>query len=146
MSAAAPASPNNTFYCERLPVVFPFHLCVGATLSSSGLLICTFLVWVGIKECFFNVHKCVSYTFASIVAVLVMVSVVLLSALAIFSLYASVMVFENFSSISAYRCNLGFLVMYYWAFTEIVIMLFLFVLGVIVAIVAVFCGIVVWLT
>jgi len=59
---------------------------------------------------------------------------------------ASVMVFENFSSISAYRCNLGFLVMYYWAFTEIVIMLFLFVLGVIVAIVAVFCGIVVWLT
>lgn len=119
---------------------------MGVTLSSSGLLICTFLVWVGIKECFFNVRKCVSYTFASIIAVLVMVSVVLLLAVATFSLYASVMVFENFSSISAYHCNLGFLVMYYWAFTEIVIMLLLIVLGVIVAIVAVFCGIVVWLT
>lgn len=149
MGAAASDSVNSTYYCGTL--VYPFHLCTGGFLSSCGLLICILLVWVAIKERFPNIHECVYYATASIVAVFVIVLALILvvsvlSGIVIFFLTA-VNVFRIFTSISAYYCNT---ITYYWAFTEIVIILSLIGLAIIVfiaaTIVSLFFVTVSWLT
>ena len=73
----------------------------------------------------------------SIITVLVVVVSLLVIAVAAFFIYTAVVVFANFSLIGGYHCNSGLLVMYYWEFTEIVIILSLIGLFIIVAVV--FC-------
>lgn len=149
IGAAASDSVNSTYYCGTL--VFPFHLCVGGFVSSCGLLICISLVWVAIKKRFPNSHECVYYATAYIVAVFVIVLVPILvvsalSGIVIFFITA-VNVFRIFTTVSAYYCNT---ITYYWAFTEIVIVLSLIGLAIIVliaaTIVSLFFGTVSWLT
>ena len=122
MGAAAPTD-DRSYYCGKL--VFPFHLCVGGFLTSCGLLICVFSVWKAVKELFSNGHRCVDYTIAVIAAVF---AVVLLpcSTVSFFGgillyFFTAIDVFRTFSAISIYHCNYDALVMYYWAFAEIVI-------------------------
>ena len=151
MGAAAPASTNSTFYCElpifsRLQYVIHFHLCVGTLLSSCGVLICTFLIWVAIKKWFSNVCKCVNYTFTSILAVLVIVvvlSFLIAMGILLFNVFS---VLDNFSSISDYHCNTGFLVMYYWAFADTVVIPLVIGFAISVGIFVIFCVIVKCLT
>lgn len=124
---------------------------MGGLLSSCGLLICILLVWVAIKDRFHNIHKCVYYATASIVAVFFIVLVLILvvsvlSGIVIFIITA-MNVLHIFTSISAYYCNT---ITYYWAFTEIVIVLSLIGLVIIVfiaaTIVSLFFVTVSWLT
>lgn len=136
IGAVAPASPNNTFYCGDVDIPFNlsiggFLICVAVLLISCGLLI---LVWGLTPERFFTIHKCATYTLISIITVLVIVLVLSVIAVAVFFIFTAVVVFGNFSSLSAYHCNLGLLVMYYWAFAEIIIILSLIGLVIIVCI------------
>ena len=156
MGAAAHASPNSTFFCGNVDYgafqicMEGFHISVGVSLTSFGLLICVGLVWFSITERFsIRARKCVYYTIASIVAVFatVLIPCLFFSLFSVFGFFvtAVVVVCTSFSSISTYGCNLGFLVIYYWAFAEIVITLVLVVLAIIVGIIALFRAIVVCL-
>ena len=139
MGVTAPASPNNTFYCGNVDIAFNvslggFLVCVALSLISGGLLI---LVWVLPPDWVFTVHKCVTYTLIAIITVLVIVVCLSVIAVAAFFIFSAVVVFANFSLIGGYHCNSGLLVMFYWTFTEIVIILSLIGLFIIVAVV--FC-------
>ena len=139
MGVTAPASPNNTFYCGNVDIAFNvslggFLVCVALLLISGGLVI---LVWVLPPDWVFTVHKCMTYTLIAIITVLVIVVCLSVIAVAVFFLFSAVVVFANFSLIGGYHCNSGLLVMFYWAFTEIVIILSLIGLFIIVAVV--FC-------
>lgn len=136
IGAVAPASPNNTLYCGDVDIPFNlsiggFLICVAVLLIFCGLLL---LVWGLTPERFFTIHKCATYTLISIITVLVIMLVLSVIAVAVFFIFTAVVVFGNFSSLSAYHCNLGLLVMYYWAFAEIIIILSLIGLVIIVCI------------
>ena len=139
MGVTAPASPNNTFYCGNVDIAFNvslggFLVCVALSLISGGLLI---LVWVLPPDWVFTVHKCVTYTLIAIITVLVIVVCLSVIAVAAFFIFSAVVVFANFSLIGGYHCNSGLLVMFYWAFTEIVIILSL--IGLLIIVAVVFC-------
>ena len=139
MGVTAPASPNSTFYCGNVDIAFNvslggFLICVALLLISGGLVI---LVWVLPPDWLFTVHKCMTYTLIAIITVLVVVVCLSVIAVAAFFLFSAVVVFANFSLIGGYHCNSGLLVMYYWAFTEIVIILSL--IGLVVIVAVVFC-------
>ena len=140
MGVTAPASPNSTFYCGNIDIPFNlavggFLICVALLLISGGLLI---LVTVLPPDWVFTVHKCMTYTLIAIITVLVVVVCLFVIAVVAFFIFTAVVVFANFSLIGGYHCNSGLLVMYYWAFTEIVIIASLIVLVIIVANVALF--------
>jgi len=136
IGAVAPASPNNTFYCGDVNIPFNlsiggFLICVAVLLIFCGLLL---LVWGLTPERCFTIHKCATYTLISIITVLVIMLALSVIAVAVFFIFTAVVVFGNFSFLSAYHCNLGLLVMYYWAFVEIIIILSLIGLVIIVCI------------
>ena len=117
ISAAARASPNNTFYCRN--VLFPFQfivkgylISVGVLLISCALLLCIFLVWVFVVEWLSKLRKCVYYTIASTVAVFAtaLIPCLVLSLFSVpgFFILALVHVCNSISSITMYDCNLVF--------------------------------------
>jgi len=110
---------------------------------------CYVSFWVFVVEWLSKLRKCVYYTIASTVAAFatVLIPCLVLSLFSVpgFFILALVLVCNSISSIAMYDCNLGFFVMYYRAFVDVVIMLLLFVLGIIVGFVALFRAVVVCL-
>ena len=138
MGAAAPVSPNSTFYCGNANVPFKgrtvgsFLICMAVLLISCGLLI---LGWA--VKSFFNVHKCVKHTLTSIMCISCLVSLLLIG-LALFGVLPYVIFSFGENSSGVYmHCNSGFLVMYYWLFAEAVIICLLTIIAIIVGIFAV---------
>ena len=136
-------------YCEIPYHVYVFFFSVGAFLCSCGLLICILSVRVASKEWCPNIHKCVYYTIASIVAVFVTVLVpcIFFSLIGtVFVFPTAIFVFPIISSISAYQCNHDVLVIYYWVLVETVIIFLIVGLVIIVVIVAMFYKLLKYLT
>ena len=138
MGVAARTSPNSTFYCG-LQWIFPLHVCIGGFVIFCGLLILILGILAACKGQFSNNVR-VRAIIVSIVVVVLFVWWLGSLSVGVIVATAAGDVFRSFSSISADQCNL---VMYYWAFADIVIVLVLYVTVWPISVIAcIFCSVV----